>query len=87
MGPVETAYEETPVPEPGPGKKKGRKKRGKVLALVDRLKEHKAAVCLFIKDFAVPFDKQPGRTRPAHDKSKDQDIRLFPYPGWCAGIS
>lgn len=53
---IETAYAETPEPQPDPTKKKGRKKRGKVLALVDRLKTHKASVCLFIKDFNVPFD-------------------------------
>lgn len=69
-GAIETAYEETPVPEPGPGKKKGRKKRGKVLALVDRLKEHKAAVCLFIKDFAVPFD----------NNQAERDLRMFIPP-------
>ena len=60
-GAIETAYEETPVPEPGPGKKKGRKKRGKVLALVDRLKEHKAAVCLFYKGLCSAVRQQPGR--------------------------
>lgn len=53
---IETAYIETPVPESTSTKKKGRKKRGKVLALVDRLKEYKASVCLFIKNFAVRFD-------------------------------
>ena len=45
-----TAYAETPVPETRSTNKKGRKKRGKVLALVDRLKEFKASVCLFIKN-------------------------------------
>ena len=54
---IETAYCETPEPTPTPGKKKrGKKKRGKVLSLVDRLKALKGAVCLFIRDFQVPFD-------------------------------
>ena len=52
---INTAYLEIPEPITTQGKK-GRKKRGKVLALVDRLKAYKASVCLFIKDFMVPFD-------------------------------
>ena len=50
-----TACRENPEPEAIPGKK-GRRKRGKVLALIDRLRKYKDAVCLFIKNFAVPFD-------------------------------
>ena len=54
---IETAYKETPEPPPTPGRKKrGRKKRGKALALVDRLKALKGAVCLFTRNFLVPFD-------------------------------
>ena len=37
-------------------KRRGRRKRGRVLALIDRLKKRKASVCLFIENFAVPFD-------------------------------
>jgi len=36
--------------------KRGRKKKGKTLALIERLDTHKAAVCLFTNNFAVPFD-------------------------------
>jgi transposase len=43
-----------PEPERIPGKR-GRKKLGKILALVHRLVAHKAEVCLFAKDFRVPF--------------------------------
>lgn len=51
---LETAYQENPEPEAqGPGKKP---KRGKVLALIDRLKKLKDCVCLFVKDFSTPFD-------------------------------
>lgn len=54
---IETAYCETPEPALTSGKKKrGKKKRGKVLSLVDRLKALKGAVCLFTKNFQVPFD-------------------------------
>ena len=52
---ITTACRENPEPEAIPGKK-GRCKRGKVLALIDRLRKYKDAVCLFIKNFAVPFD-------------------------------
>lgn len=47
---VNTAYRENPEPEATPGRK-GRCKRGKVLALIDRLRKYKQAVCLFIKNF------------------------------------
>jgi len=54
---VAIGYQENPIPEPNPGKKKrGRVKKGKVRALLERLDIHKASVCLFIYDFDVPFD-------------------------------
>ena len=54
---IETAYQETPEPLSLPGKKRrGKMKRGKALALVDRLKTLKGEVCLFTKNFHVPFD-------------------------------
>ena len=52
---ITAAYQETPVPEQKPGKR-GRKKRGELLALIDRLNMYKASVCLFIRDFTVDFD-------------------------------
>ncbi len=74
---IETAYAETPVPEPKPGKKKGRKKRGKVLALVDRLKEYKASVCLSIKNFAVPFDNNQAERDLRMTKAKTKISGCF----------
>jgi transposase len=54
---IALAYEETPEPTLVPGKKRrGRKPRGKALSLIDRLKRLKGAVCLFTKNFSVPFD-------------------------------
>ncbi len=44
-----------PLPEPTE-KKKGRQKKGKVRALIERLETLKASVCLFFHDFRVPFD-------------------------------
>lgn len=52
---LKTAYEENPQPEPA-AKKRGRQKRGKVLNLIRRLEDHKASVCLFIRNPCVPFD-------------------------------
>ncbi len=48
------AKEQNPTPERVPGKK-GRIKKGTVLALIDRLIDHKGEVCQFINDFNVPF--------------------------------
>lgn len=54
---IDLAYMETPEPPPKPGKKRrGKKRRGKALSLVDRLKKLKGAVCLFTRNFLVPFD-------------------------------
>ena len=54
---IDLAYKETPEPPLKPGnKQRGRRPRGKALALVDRLKKLKGAVCLFIRNFQVPFD-------------------------------
>lgn len=52
---IKTAYAENPLPE-APVKKRGRRKKSKVLNLICRLDNYKASVCLFIKDLSVPFD-------------------------------
>lgn len=51
---AELACPEPPAP---PGKRRGRRKKGKFRALGERLRELKASVCLFIHDFLVSFDK------------------------------
>lgn len=51
---IETAYQTNPVPKQPKGKP-GRPKRGKRLALIDRLAKHKGEVCLFLHDLLVPF--------------------------------
>jgi transposase len=55
---IKQGYEENPLPPEDANiyKKRGRKKKGKTLALVERLETHKASVCLFVHNFAVPFD-------------------------------
>lgn len=52
---IQTALEENPIPEKEPGKK-GRQKKGKVRALIERLQKYKDEVCLFVKDFKIEFD-------------------------------
>jgi len=52
---LKTAYEENPLPETN-AKKRGRKKKSKVLNLICRLDNYKASVCLFIRNLCVPFD-------------------------------
>lgn len=63
---LETGIQENPLPE-APAKKRGRRKRGKVRALIERLQEYKASVCLFIESFAVPFS----------NNQAEQDIRII----------
>lgn len=47
---LKEAYLKNPLPE-----KRGRPKKGKRRALIERLAEHKEEVCLFIRDLRVPF--------------------------------
>ena len=63
---IEMARKENPLPETTE-KKRGRKKKGKILALVDRLADHKASVCLFVHNFQVPFD----------NNQAERDIRMI----------
>ena len=63
---IEQARTENPVPETTE-KKRGRKKKGKILALVERLANYKASVCLFIRNFNVPFD----------NNQAERDIRMI----------
>ena len=52
---IALAYEENPLPATTE-KKRGRKKKGKILSLINRLETHKASICLFAHNFIVPFD-------------------------------
>jgi len=53
---MKLADEECPLPPDLPQKKKGRKKKGKERSLIERLMALKASVCLFVRNFDVPFD-------------------------------
>ena len=52
---LQEAFEMNPLPVTTE-KKRGRKQKGKILALITRLLEYKESVCLFVKNLAVPFD-------------------------------
>jgi transposase len=60
------AYAENPYVETK-DKKRGRKKKGKTLALIERLSLHKKSICMFIHKFVVPFD----------NNQAERDIRMI----------
>ena len=63
---IEQARKENPLPETTE-KKRDRKKKGKIPALVERLANYKESVCLFIRNFKVPFD----------NNQAERDIRMI----------
>ncbi len=63
---IQKAYDMNPLEE-RPKNKKGRPKRGKVLALIDRLKKYKDDFLRFATDFRIPFD----------NNQAERDIRVF----------
>jgi len=66
---IKLAHEQNPLPPENKNerKKRGRKKKGKTLALIERLETHKASVCLFIHNFNVPFS----------NNLSERDIRMI----------
>lgn len=52
---IAEAREQNPIKQKQPGKR-GRQPKGKLRALVERLAEYKDGVCLFTRNFIVPFD-------------------------------
>ena len=63
---MEEARKENPLPKTTE-KKRGQKKKGKILALVERPEKYKASGCLFIDNFHVPFD----------NNQAERDIRMI----------
>ncbi len=61
-------WKENPLPETTK-KKRGRKKKGEIPALVERLANYKASVCLFIHNFMVPFD----------NNQAERDLRMIKF--------
>ncbi len=65
-----TAYSENPELAPTGGKRRGKPKRGQVLALIDRLKKYKKSICLIIDDLTAPFDNNQAERDLRMHKSK-----------------
>ena len=63
---IAQAYKENPLWKTAE-KARGRKKKGKIRALIERLDKYKASVCLFMRDLAVPFD----------NNQAERDIRMI----------
>ena len=63
---IKQAYRKNPKIE-STIKKRGRKKKGVVLSLIDRLATYKESICLFVNDITVPFD----------NNQAERDIRMI----------
>ena len=74
---MKMADEECPLPPDPPKKKKGRKKKGKERSLIERLMALKASVCLFVRDFNVPFDNNQAERDVRNVKSKTKVSGCF----------
>jgi len=64
-GIIADARKQNPIKE-NAVKKRGRQAKGKVRALVERLSEYKESICLFTRNFIVPFD----------NNQAERDIRM-----------
>jgi len=71
---IKQAKKKNPIIESSENKR-GRKKKGKVRSLIDRLATYKDSICFFIKNFAVPFD----------NNQAERDIRMIKTKGKVSG--
>ena len=71
------AEEECPLPAAPRQKKKGRPKKGKERALIERLQKLKGEVCFFIRDFRVPFDNNQAERDVRNVKTKSKVSGCF----------
>ena len=74
---MKLADEECPLPADPPQKKKGRKRKGKERSLIERLMALKASVCLFIRNFDVPFDNNQAERDVRNVKTKNKVSGCF----------
>lgn len=74
---MKMADEECPLPPDPTQKKKGRKKKGKERSLIERLMALKASVCLFIRNFDVPFDNNQAERDVRNVKTKTKVSGCF----------
>ena len=71
------ADKECPDPPDPPDRKRGRKKKGKERALIERLRKLKDSVCLFVHDFAVPFTNNQAERDVRNVKTKNKIAGSF----------
>ncbi len=74
---MKLADEECPLPPDPLQKKKGRKKKGKERSLIERLMALKVSVCLFIRNFDVPFDNNQAERDVRNVKTKTKVSGCF----------
>lgn len=74
---MKMADEECPAPPDQHPNSKGRKKKGKERALIERLIKLKASVCLFTRDFRVPFDNNQAERDVRNVKTKTKVAGCF----------
>ena len=74
---IKLADEECPLPPSPSLKTRGRRKKGKERSLIERLMSLKASVCLFIKDFRVPFDNNQAERDVRNVKTKTKVSGCF----------
>lgn len=72
-----TAGIECPPPEQISDEKRGRKKKGKTRALLERLIKFKKSVCLFINNLKVPFDNNQAERDVRNVKTKSKIYGCF----------
>jgi transposase len=81
---INEARELNPIKEKQ-ARKRGRQPKGKLRALVERLAEYKGGVCLFTKNFYVPFDNNQAE-RCQNGKSKNKGIWMLQNQRRCRFI-
>ncbi len=73
---LKEGFDLNPPPEQSKIKKRGRPKRGKILALLDRLKKYQKEVLGFMYDFKIPFD----------NNLAERDIRMMKVQQKISGL-
>ena len=68
---------ECPPPDNTEPIKRGKRKKGKERSLIERLIKLKASVCLFIHNFAVPFDNNQAERDVRNVKTKSKVSGCF----------
>ena len=74
---LEEAEAVCPEPPAQPGRRRGRKKKGRERSLIERLKSLKDSVCMFLHNFIVPFDNNQAERDVRNVKTKTKVSGCF----------